>query len=552
MSATTSAPAVPDIAKPAGQSLLAALFNHPTGFWFIFWGEFAERCSYYGMRAILVSYMLDRLGMGPGPAGSFFFMFVAGCYFLPLLGGFVADNYLGKYKTIVFFSLPYILGHVILGIENIPCLFIAMALLAMGSGVIKPNISTLMGLTYDQMRPGNDELRTTAFSLFYMAINIGAALSQIGIPWIRTHYGYQMAFLFPAILMAVAFLIFAAGKPFYATEIISKSETTPEERALRWQILGRIGGLFLLVTFFWSIFDQSASTWIIFGRLYQDTSMFGWHVDVEQVQATNPILIVLLTPVFASLWAIMRNKGMPVRATDKIIAGFLLTALCMAIMAYPAFQAGPIETVGVPLGPVQSQSEAQEKLNKELPPIYAGMIASVGNPMMSVPDFSGAVGAPIQSTQLFVRPENKVTIWWQVLAFLIITIAEILISITGLELAFVAAPKSMKSFVTSLWLVTVFLANVFNTPLAQLYPAMNPGIYFSMLTVMLVLVAGAFYFVAQRFNRLVSEQEEAAKAALLTNGEPGTPPTGAPADMSAGIQDKARREGIADPDKKDT
>lgn len=542
---TSDAAATPDIAKPQATSLLNSLFNHPAGFWFIFWGEFAERCSYYGMRAILVSYMMDKLDMKPGPAGSYFFMFVAGCYFLPLVGGFVADNYLGKFKTIVFFSLPYILGHVVLGFENVYCLFTALGLLAMGSGVIKPNISTLMGMTYDQQRPGQDELRTTAFSLFYMAINIGAALSQIAIPWVRTHYGYQMAFLFPAILMAVAFLIFAAGKRFYAVEFISQAKATPEESALRWQVLGRIGSLFLLVTFFWSVFDQSAATWIIFGRMYQDTSMFGWHIDVEQVQATNPILIVLLTPLFASLWAVLRNKGMPVSATNKIIAGFLLTSVCLLIMAYPAYQAGPIETLGVPLGPVQSQNEAETKLAKELPQIYAGMIGSIGNPMGSVPDVSGSVGAPMQSTQLYVRAEHKVTIWWQVLAFLILTIAEILISITGLELAFVAAPKSMKSFVTSLWLLTVFVANVFNTPLAHLYPIMHPGLYFALLAGLLVLVAAAFYFVALRFNRLMSEQEEALKASLL---QPeglhlGTAPSG------DGIMDKSRREGIVDKDR---
>src|SRR5271166_5573493 len=108
MSSTTGAAAVPtavpDITKPASKSIFQALFDHPIGFWFIFWGEFAERCSYYGMRAIMVSYMMDRLGMNSGAAGSHFFMFVAGCYLMPLVGGFVADNYLGKYKTIVFFS----------------------------------------------------------------------------------------------------------------------------------------------------------------------------------------------------------------------------------------------------------------------------------------------------------------------------------------------------------------------------------------------------------------------------------------------------------------
>ncbi len=517
MSTGQSSQGEPTVAKPSN-SVLKTLLQHPTGFWFIFWGEFAERCSYYGMRAILTSYMIDKLELSAGDAGSYFYLFVAGCYLLPLVGGFVADNYLGKFNTIVIFSLPYILGHVVLGFENFPCLAIALVLLAMGSGVIKPNISTLMGMTYEQHRPGDNELRTTAFSLFYMAINIGAALSQLVIPWIRTNYGYQIAFLFPAVLMAVSFVTFALGKPFYAKEVISKASKTPEERALQWQVLGRIGGLFLLVTFFWAIFDQSASTWIIFGRLYQDTSMFGWHVDVEQVQATNPILIVLLTPLFAALWAYMRSLGMPVRATDKILVGFLLTALCMGVMAYPAYQAGPIETLAVPLGKVQSQGEAEEKMKETLPAYYAQIVLAPMNPIASMADASTGVGVPIQTTKLFVRPENKVTIWWQVLAFLVITVAEILISITGLELAFVAAPKSMKSFVTSLWLLTVFVANIFNTYLAQLYPSMNPGVFFAMLVGLMILVAMIFYFVALRFNRLMAEQEAANQKANASAG----------------------------------
>jgi dipeptide/tripeptide permease len=246
---------------------------------------------------------------------------------------------------------------------------------------------------------------------------------------------------------------------------------------------------------------------------------------VEQVQATNPILIVLLTPLFAALWAFLRSKGMPVRATDKIIAGFLLTGLCMGIMAYPALNAGPLETIGVPLGDVRSEGEAKEKLNKEaMPQLFAGMIGNAANPMLTVPAAATAQAVPVQSTKLFVRDSNKVTIWWQVLAFFIITIAEILISITGLELAFIAAPKTMKSFVTSLWLLTVFVANVFNTWLARLYPNMNPGYFFLLLVGLMLIVAVVFYFVALRFNRVMAEQEAAEKLAKATslNGTNGT------------------------------
>ena len=133
--------------------------SHPIALWFFFWGEFAERCSFYGMKAILLLYMIDRLGFDKGAASGWMNYFKAACFFLPLAGGFLADNYFGKYRTIVAFSLPYILGHVILGFQNVPCLLISLALLAMGAGVIKPNLSTLMGMTYDQQRPGQTQLR---------------------------------------------------------------------------------------------------------------------------------------------------------------------------------------------------------------------------------------------------------------------------------------------------------------------------------------------------------------------------------------------------------
>src|SRR4051812_23526671 len=257
-----SATPAPGVALDRPKPWHSFISDHPIGFWFIFWGEFAERCSYYGMRAILSLYMANQLDMGKQNAGLFMSFFIAGCYLMPLLGGYLADNFFGKYKIIVAFSTPYILGHFILGIEDKLYLIIALSLLAMGSGVIKPNISTLMGLTYDQQRPGSDLLRSQAFSVFYMSINIGAGISQLAMPVLRHEYSYAVAFMFPAALMVIAFIVFAAGKPFYAKEVIQRRESTPQEQALRRSIIGEIGLLFTLVMFFWAIFDQSASTWI--------------------------------------------------------------------------------------------------------------------------------------------------------------------------------------------------------------------------------------------------------------------------------------------------
>ena len=229
--------------------------THPRGFFFLFAGEFAERFSYYGMRAILPLYLADHLGLGEARGGLYYTVFIGLCYFLPLVGGFIADNYLGKYWTIVGFSIPYVAGQFLVGFESQYIMFAALALLAMGSGVIKPNISTLMGLTYDQQRPGQDKLRSNAFQYFYMSINIGAVISQTIVPIVRTQTdSYFIAFCVPAVFMIFAPGFFAAGKKYYAVEVVNRHRPPPsaEEKAARRKVLGQLALLFLLVTFFWA------------------------------------------------------------------------------------------------------------------------------------------------------------------------------------------------------------------------------------------------------------------------------------------------------------
>ena len=477
------APAATPYGEPAGEFTLPAnpivrfFTAHPIGFWFFFWGEFAERCSYYGMRAILALYMIDKLGLTEANASTYNSIFIAACYFLPLAGGYVADRWFGKYWTIVGFSIPYILGHVILGVENFWFMVAALSLLAMGSGVIKPNISTLMGLTYDQQRPGLDKLRSDGFAMFYFSINVGAALSQLAMPKLRDWFDYRIAFLFPAALMVLSFAIFAAGKRFYATETVGYKSKTPAERIAQWAVLKRIFGLFVLVMFFWAIFDQASSTWILFGNLYMDCRLFGYKVDPDAIQAANPIFIIVFLPLMQVLWRVLDRNGVKVRPTDKMIAGFVLTAVTLGIMAGAAAASGPVEP------------DKRPKIN----------------------DATGQVemkdGQPVMEE--WVKDEHKVTVWWEVLAFLVITISEILISVTGLELAYAAAPKSMTGFVTACWLATVGAANfLINTWSGFLYEKFTPTQYFSGLATTLLIVAGGFFFVARQFNRANAQAEQ--------------------------------------------
>ncbi len=453
------------------QTERTSIFAHPLGFWFFFWGEFAERCCFYGMRAILLLYMIDRLGFSEQGASRNMSLFVAACYLLPLVGGYIADNYLGKYRTIVFFSLPYIFGQLILGVENRWVMLIALGLLAMGSGVIKPNISTLMGLTYDQQRPGQLKLRSDAFALFYGSINIGAAISSFAMPALRDAYGYQIAFLFPAGLMGMALFFFAIGKPFYAKETVKRVKVSPQQRREQFIVFRRIMGLFIVVSFFWSIFDQAESTWTLFAKDHLNLNVFDYgegtwqfkamettrdylHVNLighklapDQIQGLNPIFIIIMLPPVTLLWHLLDRLGLKLRPTDKMLVGFVLTAVLMGIMTVAGYRA-----------------------------------ASIG----------------------------RISVLWEVIPYIFITCAEICISVVGLELAFSAAPPTMKSFITACWLLTVFVGNMLNSVITPLYDTkiewlgldLSPGNYFGLFTIMMIIVTVAFILVARRFNRL--------------------------------------------------
>jgi POT family proton-dependent oligopeptide transporter len=459
---------------------MAAPTNHPIGFWFFFWGELAERSSYYGMRGILALYMANRLGFTEANADLAMHAFIAACYLLPLLGGWIADNYFGKYWTIVGFSIPYILGHVILGIESIPFLVGALTLLAMGSGVIKPNISTLMGLTYDHERPGQDKLRSDAFAMFYGAINVGAAISSFAMPWIRSTYGYQIAFLFPAGLMVVAFFVFAMGKRHYAVETIGRRDKTAEERHEQWAVFWKIAGVFAVVTFFWSIFDQSASTWTFFAKEHLNLTLFGVTLEPDMIQGLNPVLIVIMLPPVTLFWHFLSNRGIKLRPTDKMLIGYFLAIVTMAMMATAGF-----------LSP--KKQEAQKDAT------VAEASDSDSSRPAAISDATASAGKSLSDES----QQHKPSVLWEMAAYVVITLAEICISVVGLELAFTAAPKSMKSFITACWLLTVFAGNLLAMAVTQLYSLMPPGPYFSLLTLMMVAVTAMFVFVANQFNRQV-------------------------------------------------
>ena len=243
----------------------------PGGVPFIIGNEFAERFSFYGMKAILAIFMTQHL-MGAGgqletmsdvQATKWIHLFVAAVYLTPLLGGLLADLVWGKYRTIIWLSIVYCLGHLALALDDTRIgLGVGLGLIALGAGGIKPCVSAHVG---DQFGRSNAHFLPRIFSWFYFAINFGSAISTVMTPWVLAKAGPNWAFGIPGALMLLATLVFWAGRWRFAH--IPPQPRMFVRELFTWSVLRNLGMLmvmyWLFVAMFWALFDQTASRWVL-------------------------------------------------------------------------------------------------------------------------------------------------------------------------------------------------------------------------------------------------------------------------------------------------
>ncbi|MDD5033340.1 MAG: POT family MFS transporter [Methylococcaceae bacterium] len=378
----------------------------PAGIPYIVGNEFAERFSYYGMRAILVvfmtQYLMDAAGefapMNESEAKGYFHLFISITYFTPFLGALLADGLLGKYKTIIALSLVYCLGHFALALDDTRTgLLLGQSLIALGAGGIKPCVSAHVG---DQFGASNQHLLSKVFSWFYQAINLGAFIAMLLIPWLLKTYGSSLAFAVPGVLMLLATLVFWSGR--YRFVHIPAGGMGFVREALSGEnlrCLGRLSGVYVFITMFWALFDQNGSSWVLQAQ-NMDRNLFGVEILPSQIQAANPLLIVLLTPWFYRQIYPAVGRFIPLSYLNKISIGLCITVLSFALVAW-----------------IQTR-------------IDAGL---------------------------------KPSIVWQLAAYLLLTSAEVMVSITCLEFSYTQAPRTMKSFVMSFYMAAVALGNLFTS-----------------------------------------------------------------------------------------
>ena len=372
----------------------------PAGIPYIISNEFAERFCFYGINSILTIYLVQFMHFTDAKGASWQSLFKSGAYFFPLVGAIVSDVFWGKFKTIMTFSLVYCAGCVSLALfsDTPAAVGLGLLMVAFGTGGIKPCVSTNVG---DQFTSKNQHLIERAFSWFYLAINAGSTISIWFCPVLLASYGPKLAFGMPAAMMFVATVLFWMGRKKFAV-------VPPAGKAWLKDVFSAEGGrlvLSLLVVYFfvacfWMLWDQSnGNTWTLQAQssLMNKNLGFGVKMLPAQLQVVNGIFILALVPVFSYLIYPFCGKFFQVTPLKKIGAGLFVTAASFLIVAW-----------------VEKQ----------------------------------------------IQSGHSVSAWWQILAYLVLTAGEVLVSITALEFSYKQAPLRMKSFIMALFLLSTSLGNL--------------------------------------------------------------------------------------------
>ncbi|MEH0165234.1 oligopeptide:H+ symporter [Roseateles microcysteis] len=436
---------------------------------YIIGNEGCERFSFYGMRNILTVFLMTSLLLSipeplrKGEAKDVFHTFVIGVYFFPLLGGWLADRFFGKYNTIFWLSLLYCVGHAFLAVfeDNLKGFYAGLFLIALGSGGIKPLVSSFVGDQFDQ---SNRSLAQKVFDGFYWIINFGSFFASLLMPIFLKEFGASVAFGIPGVFMFIATMIFWAGRKKYihvkptahedpnsflkvvrtalsqgaagqgvalagvalaivglcfykdigivaalcsalvlvmgfggAGAWMQLDRAVPKHGAAAVEAVRtvlRLLVLFALVTPFWSLFDQKASTWILQADQMAKPEWF----QSSMMQALNPALVMILIPFNNMvLYPMLNRMGLKITALRRMGAGIA---------------------------------------------------------------FSGLAWVVVGGTQLWIDDGHSMSILWQIAPYALLTFGEVLVSATGLEFAYSQAPLAMKGVITSFWNLSVTIGNL--------------------------------------------------------------------------------------------
>ena len=419
------------------------ILGHPAGLFLLFFTEMWERFSYYGMRALLVLYMVNFLlpgaingtihvaGFGAlrtgieamfGPMGiqplssQIYGLYTAFVYFTPFFGGMLADRVLGQRKTVVIGGVVMAIGQFLL---MSPALFLpGLLCLILGNGCFKPNISTQVGSLY----PPGDPRRDRAFTIFYMGVNLGAFFSPLICGTLGQVWGWQYGFGAAGVGMVAGLLLYLWGQPYLAKDQLSRAKETNREKvpftSQEWKGIAGLVILCLLNIVFWGVYEQQGNTIQLFADRNADWHVFGFQMPSTWFQAFNPMFIFLFAPLLNVFWSWQSSRNREPGSVVKMGIGCVLLGL--------------------------------------------GFL-----PLMYV---SSGLGA-----------DQKISFLWLAGATLIYTIGELYLSPIGLSLVTKVAPARVVSMMMGMWFMANFFGNYLTGYLGTFYEKMSRESFFAIL-----------------------------------------------------------------------
>jgi POT family proton-dependent oligopeptide transporter len=326
------------------------LFGHPVGLYVLFFTEMWERFSYYGMRALLVLYLVTKtseenggLGWENGEALALYGWYTMLVYVASIPGGWIADNFLGQKKSVIVGAILLVIGHTILAVEAMWAFYTGLGFIIAGVGMLKPNISTMVGGLYKK----GDIRRDKGFTIFYIGINVGAFLSSLIVGYVGERFGWHYGFGLAGICMLFGLIQFIAGQK-YLKEVgnfLGKSENE-EERELLKKPLSKIEKdrvivlilSFLMVIVFFGAFEQAGGLMNIYAKDNTNRMLMGWEVPTSWFQSLNAFFIITLGTIVASYWANRKLKSKEATSLFKMLMGLIIMGIGFLFMSAASSQ----------------------------------------------------------------------------------------------------------------------------------------------------------------------------------------------------------------------
>ncbi|MBQ4114843.1 peptide MFS transporter [bacterium] len=373
--------------------------EHHKGLYLLFFTEMWERFSYYGMRALIVLYMIEKLSYSTTQAGNIYGFYTGFVYLTPLLGGYIADKFLGQRKCIEIGAYLMILGLFSLTLGGNSLFLISLFLMISANGFFKSNISSVLGLLYEN----NPNLKDSAYTIFYMGINLGAFFSPLICGTLAVKYGYNYGFLAAGVGMLIGISIYkilehkllgeCGLKPFTPKTEIKDIKTNEKSQTTR---LWALFGLMLFTIPFWICFEQAGSSLTLFAQYSTNRNFLGYEIPTGYFQSLNPLFIITLAPLTSVLWKKLRSHGKEPSSVEKFAIALFLISVSFIVMT------------------------------------YAGYLSET----------------------------TMVSPFWLIGAYFIMTIAELCLSPIGLSLVSKLAPKKFLSLIMGGWFLTSFVGNL--------------------------------------------------------------------------------------------